>query len=147
MPVVEASVVVNAPARTVYDAAKEFERLVEYLDEVESVKVVERTPTRSVTEWVAIAAGRRVQWTEVEEWDDATLSNRFHSPKGDFSKYEGTWRFEALGAASTRVYLSLDYEINIPLLGPLLHGLIKSLMGKNTKAFVEALKRSVEEAG
>jgi ribosome-associated toxin RatA of RatAB toxin-antitoxin module len=144
MPVVEASVIVNAPARIVYDAAKEFERLVEHLDEVESVKVVERTPARSVTDWVATAAGRRVQWTEVEEWDDSTLSNRFHSPKGDFSKYEGTWRFEAEGDAATRVHLSVDYEINIPLLGPLLHGLIKTLMAKNTRAFVEALRRSVE---
>jgi ribosome-associated toxin RatA of RatAB toxin-antitoxin module len=84
--------------------------------------------------------GKKVQWTEVEEWDDANLKNRFYSEEGDFDRYEGTWVFTPEGEDATRVKLTLDYELNLPMFGALLQKLVKKLMQENIEGFLQGLK-------
>ncbi|WP_456410789.1 type II toxin-antitoxin system RatA family toxin [Oceanithermus sp.] len=140
MPTVEAEIVIPKPAAEVYAAAKDLEGLAPYLKDVKELKVLEQTPERSVTHYLAVAMGKKVQWTEVEEWDDAKLRNRFYSEEGDFDKYEGTWVFTPEGEAQTRVKLTLDYELNLPMFGALLQKLVQKLMQENIEGFLQGLK-------
>ncbi len=139
MPQVRAEVFVPKPPEEVYRLAKDLEGLKPYLKDVETLKVVESSPERTRSEWVAVAMGKRVRWVEVEEWNDAELKNRFFSPEGDFDKYQGTWAFlpEEDG---TRVVLEIDYELNLPLFGGILKKLVHKLMQENAEMFLRGLK-------
>ena len=139
MPQVRAEVFVPKPPKEVYRLAKDLEGLKPYLKDVEALKVVESSPERTKSEWVAVAMGKRVRWVEVEEWDDAGLKNRFYSPEGDFDKYQGTWTFLPEGEG-TRVVLEINYELNLPLFGGILKKLVQKLMQENAEMFLRGLK-------
>ncbi len=139
MPQVSAEVFVPKAPEEVYRLAKDLEGLKPYLKDVESLKVVESSDARSKSEWVAVAMGKRVRWTEVEEWDDENLENRFYSPEGDFDTYRGRWRFLPQ-EGGTRVVLEIEYELNLPLFGGILKKLVQKLMQENAEMFLRGLK-------
>ena len=41
--------------------------------------------------------------------------------------------------------LCVDYELEIPLVGPMLAGLVRSLVRKNAESMLDALRRRAEE--
>lgn len=139
MPIVQSELFIPKPPAVVYAAAKDLEGLKPYLKDVESLKVLEASDSRSRSEWVAVAMGKKVHWVEDEEWFDAELRNTFSSSQGDFDQYQGTWRFNPEGEG-TRVVLDLEYELNIPIFGGLLQKLILKLMKENCDGLLQGLK-------
>ncbi len=143
MASVEASTVMHAPLDRVYALAKDVERFPQFMPDLESVTVLERLPGGTVTQWVGVVQGRKIRWIEEDEWDDVRHTCAFRQRSGDFSRYQGTWTFEAVpGGTQTR--LTVDYELDIPLAGPLLSTLVKVLMRKNCESMLAALKGQLE---
>lgn len=145
MASVEASTVIGASIEKVYALAKDVERFPQFMPDLESVAVLERLPTGTVTEWVARVQGRRIRWVEEDEWDDGKRVCTFRQRSGDFNKYEGAWRFEAT-PEGTRTSLEVEFELDIPLAGALLSSLVKVLMRKNCESMLAALKGQLEAA-
>ncbi len=144
MPRVEVETFVRAPAGHVYAVAKDVEQFPQFMPDVESLQVVDRQGNRTVTAWVGRIQGRRVAWTEEDEWDDARRVCTFRQREGDFDRFEGAWSFEDTpGGCSVR--LVVDYELHIPLLGPLLTNLVRQLVRKNAEGMLEALRKRAEE--
>lgn len=144
MPRVEVETFVRAPADHVYAVAKDVEQFPEFMPDVESLRVLERQGSRTLTAWVGRIQGRRVAWTEEDEWDDARRVCTFRQKEGDFDRFEGQWTFEpAPGGCAVR--LVLDYDLRIPLLGPVLTNLVRQLVRKNAEGMLEALRRRAEE--
>ncbi|TBH20099.1 type II toxin-antitoxin system RatA family toxin [Thermus thermamylovorans] len=145
MPEVRAERFIPAPPEKVYALAKDLEGLKPYLKEVESLKVLSQEGSRTRSEWVAVAMGKKVRWLEEEEWDDRGLRNRFFSPEGDFDRYEGEWVFLPEGEG-TRVVLTLAYELTIPIFGGLLQKLVQRLMQENVESLLKGLEERVQAA-
>jgi len=127
----------------VYALAKDVERFPQFMPDLESVAVLERLPTGTVTEWVARVQGRKIRWIEEDEWDDVRRVCTFRQRSGDFNKYAGVWRFEAT-PEGIRTSLEVEFELDIPLAGALLSSLLKVLMRKNCESMLAALKGRLE---
>jgi ribosome-associated toxin RatA of RatAB toxin-antitoxin module len=140
---VEASTVIRAPLDRVYALAKDVERFPQFMPDLESVTILERLPTGTVTQWVGLVQGRKIRWVEEDEWDDARHVCAFRQRAGDFNRYQGSWVFEAT-PDGTRTSLAVDYELDIPLAGALLSSLVKVLMRKNCESMLAALKGQLE---
>jgi ribosome-associated toxin RatA of RatAB toxin-antitoxin module len=140
---VEASIVIRAPLTDVYALAQDVERFPGFMPDLESVAVLERRPGWTLTQWVGVVQGRKIRWVEEDTWDDAQHVCTFRQRSGDFNRYEGSWRFEAV-PDGTRTSLSVDYELDIPLAGALLSNLVKVLMRKNCESMLAALKGQLE---
>jgi len=140
---VQAAIVVHVPRDRAYALAKDVERFPDFMPDLESVAVVERLPTGTVTEWVGVVQGRKIRWVEEDEWNDALYTCTFRQRTGDFTRYEGTWRFDAI-PEGTRMSLDVEYELDIPLAGPLLSNLVRVLMRKNLESMLAALKGRLE---
>jgi len=147
MPRVEARVEIDAPLPLVYEIAKGAEEFPQFMPDVKEVKILERKGGRVVTSWVGVVRefGREIRWTEEDLWDDERHECRFRMLEGDFDRYEGVWRFFDLGEGRTGTELVVDYEINIPLIGPLIKGLIAKKMRENCQGMLEGLKQRAEE--
>ncbi|MGH2376007.1 MAG: type II toxin-antitoxin system RatA family toxin [bacterium] len=143
MASVEASTVIRAPLDRVYALAKDVERFPQFMPDLESVTVLERLPGGTVTQWVGVVQGRKIRWIEEDEWDDVRHRCTFRQRSGDFSRYQGTWTFDA-APDGTHTRLAVDYELDIPLAGPLLSTLVKVLMRKNCESMLAALKGQLE---
>jgi len=144
MPIVEAETVIAAPPDRVYAAAKEIERFPEFMPNVQTVEIVERTGPRVVSRWVGRVEefNRTIKWLEQDEWDDAARVCTFKATEGDWDKYEGLWTFEE-HPEGTRVFLRLDFEFDVPLIGPLIKGLLAKLVKRNGEETLEGLRRLV----
>jgi ribosome-associated toxin RatA of RatAB toxin-antitoxin module len=142
VPEVCSEVIVSAPPDRVYALAKDVESFPEFLPNVERVTIREREGDRTVSEWVGLVPEfkRTIRWVEADTWDDAARRCDFQLVSGDWDRYEGSWTFEPEGDA-TRVRLSISYEYNVPLIGPLIKKLLHKLVARNAEETLEGLRR------
>lgn len=145
MPVVETSVWINAPLERVYAIAKDSRSFPDFMKDVQSVTVVEEDGNRIVADWVGLIPQfmLKVRWTQEETWDDANTSSAFRQLKGDYDKLEGGWKFATVNGG-TQFDQMVDYEYNIPTLGPLVKKVILSIVKKNLDNISEAIKAKAE---
>ena len=147
MPRIESSIEIDGPIDEVYTLAKDIESFPEFMPDLKSVRVVERDANGSptVSDWVAIVKEFRqtVKWTERDVWDDATRTCTFSLIKGDYSRYSGVWTFTDLGGRS-RFDSEIEVEYDVPLVGPLIKGIIARKMKENVENILQAIKSKVE---
>ena len=148
MPIIETEAVIPAPAECVYAAAKEIERFPEFMPNVQAVEIIERSGPCVVSRWVARVEefNRTIKWIERDEWNDERRVCAFRATQGDWDKYEGVWGFEE-HPQGTRAYIRLDFEFDVPLIGPLIKGLLARLVKRNSEETLEGLKRLVAAEG
>lgn len=145
MAEVQATMFIRAPLADVYRVAKDIERFPQFMPDVESIRVLERHGSTVVAEWVGVVQGRKIRWTEEDQWDDAAHVSRFKQREGDFTTYEGTWSFTP-APGGTQTTLVLNYELELPLAGALLSNLLKVLVRKNLESMLTSLKGQLEQA-
>ncbi len=145
MPTVETTVWINAPLEKVYAIAKDSERYPEFMKEVQSLTVVEREAGRVVSDWVGVVPtfGLKVRWRQEELWDDAAHASAFRQLSGDYDKLEGTWKFREENGG-TRFDQFVDYEYNVPTLGPLVKKVIHKIVQNNLESVNEGFKQRAE---
>lgn len=145
MPTVETTVWINAPLEKVYAIARDSKTYPDYMKDVHSVTAVEEEPNRFVADWVGVIPtfGLKVRWRQEELWDDSTHSSQFKQLSGDYDKLEGRWTFKEENGG-TRFDQFLDYEYNVPTLGPLVKKVIHSIVVKNLENINEAFKKRAE---
>lgn len=147
MAQVESSIQIDGPIEAVYALARNIESFPEFMPDLKSVLVIERSDdgSRIVSEWVGIVKEFKttVKWTEEDIWDDDARTCTFSLVKGDYSKYSGKWTFVDLGGR-TRFDSSIEVEYDVPLVGALIKGLIAKKMKENVENMLAAIKKEVE---
>jgi len=145
MPSVDTSIWINAPLDRVYEIAKDNESYPEFINDVQSVTVIEKSGDRVVADYVGIVPQflLKVRWRQEDLWDDTTHSSRFRQIQGDYDRLEGTWAFteEKGGVTFTQ---HLDYEYNVPTLGALVKKVIHGIVVKNLENIGVAIKKRAE---
>lgn len=145
MPTVERTIVIEGEPRAAYELAKDMESYPRFMPDVESVKVVSREESSTVTEWVTDIDGTPFLWTEEDRFDDQQMRIEYALIEGDLEKFEGVWLFRDLGG-QTEVSLTVDYDFGLPelteLIGPTLH----QKVGENCEMMLQGMKAMVEAA-
>ena len=148
MPHVQSSIEINAPRDSVIAVARDNEAFPEYMTDVQSLSVTERTNDglRTVSDWVGIVPkfGAKVHWIEEDVWNLEAGTCTFKQLQGDYDQFEGVWTFTETGANQTRFDSVLDYQLEIPLVGGLIKAIIQKTMQNNLNATLEAIKARCE---
>ncbi len=145
MSTVETTTFIQAPLARVYAIAKDNGAFPEFMDDVQSISILENEGDRVVSDWVGIisAFGIKVRWTQEDVWDEASHVCRFRQLKGDYDHMDGTWEFVEEGTG-TRFSSVLNYEYIVPGLGPLIKKVVHSLVTKNLEGVLAAIKKRAE---
>ena len=147
MPRVTNEILIAADVEAVYRTAKQVEQFPEFMPDVKSIRVLERSEDgrRTVVEWAGLIPEFKatIKWVEEDHWDDDAHTCDFTLVRGDFKSYGGQWRFEAM-PEGTRFVSILDYEYDIPLIGPLIKALILKKMRENMDRLQAAMKARIE---
>ncbi|TAM72890.1 cyclase [bacterium] len=144
MPYVESSITIKAPARHVYDIAKEQERFPEFMPDVESIAVVERHPGRMLTKWKTLVEGAPIEWLEEDVFHDDACRIDYKLLEGDLDKFEGAWTFSEDGGGETLVTLGVDYDFGVPTLAELIGPTLQKKVEENSAMMLAAIKREAE---
>ncbi len=140
---IDASVVIAAPLAEVYARAKAVEDFPQFMPDLETVEILERWNGNTLSRWVGLMQGRKIRWVEEDLWDDHGHRCTFRQREGDFTRYEGTWRFEVT-PDGTRTTVEVEFELDLPLAGALISNVLRSLMRKNVESMLGALKNRIE---
>jgi len=148
MGIVKSEITVDAEPRKVFDIAREVEKYPEFMPDVKDIKVLERRDDGfSRVAWVAHAKvasiDKDIKWVEDENWNYETLSNKFELVEGDYKHYSGTWDFLPEGDG-TRMVMEIDYDLGLPLIGPLIVKLLDKIMQNNLDGMLKAIKERTE---
>ena len=131
--------------QVVYSAAKRVERFPDVLTSLDKVTMLEDDGAgNTVSRWEGtIHVGplvRKVTWTERDYWDDATRCCTFKLINGDMKEYSGEWTFAAANGGCA-VRLRVDFELGIPMLGPLINRMVDQVMQQTCDELLEALEK------
>jgi ribosome-associated toxin RatA of RatAB toxin-antitoxin module len=148
MGVVTSEIEIAAEPLKVFRLAREVERYPAYMPNIKTVKVLERRDDGySRVAWIAgiqVASIKRdVKWTEEEWWDEKSLTSRYQLVEGDYTHYGGDWSFTPAGNR-TRVRLTADYDLGLPLVGALISKLLDNIMRDNLNGMLKAIKDRAE---
>lgn len=145
MPTVESTIWIEAPLDRVYAIAKDNQSFPEFMKDVKSLTVVEEDGPRVVSDYVGVVPQfmLKVRWRQEDIWDDANHVCAFRQLQGDYDKLEGTWKFTEENGG-TRFDSFLEYEYNVPTLGPLVSKVIYSIVVKNVENILAAIKMRSE---
>lgn len=145
MPYVETTIAIAAPARVVYELAKDQERFPQFMPDVETVKVLERHKTHWITRWKTLVEEAPIEWTEEDRFDDDGLRIDYKLLDGDLDKFEGAWVFEERDGL-THVVLGVDYDFGVPTLAELIGPTLEKKVRENSEMMLAALKAEAERA-
>jgi coenzyme Q-binding protein COQ10 len=140
MPSTTASILIPLPIDQVYHSSKNVQALERFLPELKKVTTLEESPTRTVNRFEWSAVGKRIVQVEVEEWDDAVYGNRFYQREGDFDRWEGNYRYKSVDGG-TEFTIELNWELSLPLIGPLLNKMIGKIVDGNVNALLGGIKQ------
>lgn len=144
MPYVETQIAIAAPARAVYELAKDQERFPEFMPDVETVRVLERHPDRVLSRWKTLVEEAPIEWTEEDVFNDGELRIDYKLLEGDLDKFEGAWTFEERDGL-THVVLGVDYDFGVPTLAELIGPTLQKKVRENSEMMLAALKVQAEK--
>ncbi len=140
---VETHIVIDAPARDVYELAKEQERFPEFMPDVETVVVLERHAGYIITRWKTLVEDAPIEWIEEDRFDDAVPRIDYKLIEGDLDTFEGAWTFTR-EAECTRVTLTVEYDFGVPTLAELIGPTLERKVRENCEMMLAALKSEAE---
>ena len=133
------------PPDLVYAAATKVNEFTKHMPNLKRAAVVEEGDGFVVSEWRAFAEvmgmKRDFNWTKRDVWDDAKMRCDFTQVKGDLKSYAGSWTFGPAGEGKTRVVLTLDFVLGIPMLGAMVVKLVEQTLKKNCEDLLAALEK------
>ena len=150
MGLVKVQVTVDAPCEKVFEMARRVEDYPAFMPDVEDVKVLERDDKTGIAKvkWIAKveigSISKKVRWVEEEQWDPKNLKGTFNQVEGDYKYYGGSWNFELSDDNKTKLTLEIDFDLGLPLVGPLINKLLDRLMQTNCQGMLDAIKKRVE---
>ena len=143
MPHLEVTVIVDAPARGVYELAKDQERFPQFMPDVESVTVLERRPDGVRTKWKTLVEEAPIEWIEEDRFDDDGLRIVYALTEGDLDTFEGDWTFVADGDRAV-VTLTVTYDFGVPTLAELIGPTLEKKVRENAEMMLAGLKAEAE---
>ncbi|MFM7320812.1 MAG: type II toxin-antitoxin system RatA family toxin [Armatimonadota bacterium] len=150
MPKVEGSIRIDAPVDRVVEIARDNARFPEFMADVASVDLVDRSDDglRVVSDWVGIVPkfGNKIRWREEDVWDLTAGTCTFRQLEGDYDQFEGVWSFLP-ESGGTRFSSTLEYRLEIPLVGPLIKAIVHKTMQANLDATLAAIRDRAQSGG
>ena len=139
MPHIECSIAIAAPAKVVYELAKDQERFPQFMPDVETVVVFERHPEYVLSRWKTLVEEAPIEWIEEDRFDDAAQRIDYKLLEGDLDTFEGAWTFEERDGM-THVLLTVDYDFGVPTLAELIGPTLQKKVRENSDMMLAALK-------
>ena len=144
MPYVETTIAIAAPARAVYELAKDQERFPQFMPDVETVTVLERHADHWITRWKTLVEEAPIEWTEEDRFNDEALRIDYKLIEGDLDTFEGAWTFEERDGL-THVVLGVEYDFGVPTLAELIGPTLEKKVKENSEMMLAALKAEAEK--
>ncbi len=109
----ESSIIIKRGKKEVYNLLKDIEKFPQFIKDINSVKIVERTEKGIVSDWNMNIDGLPLSWRQLSILDEQNGVIRFRMIDGDFDKYAGEWKLaELLTGTEVRLSIAVDWGVH-----------------------------------
>lgn len=143
MPYVEVVISVSCDRDKIYPILKNMDEYPEFMTDLVSVEIIERTGNTTISKWVSNVDGRIIKWTELDTFDDENMHISYKQLEGDLKKFDGEWVLTPV-TDGTEIKLTVDFEFGIPMIAGLLNPILKKKIRDNSMNMLKALKERME---
>ncbi len=144
MPYIETKTLIKGEGRKIYEIISNMQAYPDFMQDLVSVDILERGEGYTLSHWVSDVDGRKIIWTERDEFYPKDLKITYRQTEGDLKKMEGEWNIKEEGG-SCEVSLSVDFEFGIPMIAGLLNPILKKKVRENSENMLRALKSQIEK--
>ena len=142
MPFIQVETSVDGPPEAAFALASNMEDYPRFMKDVVYLKVLEHDGDSQISEWHARLQGRILRWKERDVFDEATRTITYQQTEGDLKRFEGAWRFEAAGTG-TKITLTVDFDLGIPMLAPLLDPVATLVVKRNCQDMLAGMRQQL----
>ncbi|MHB1127040.1 MAG: type II toxin-antitoxin system RatA family toxin [Bacillota bacterium] len=142
MPFIEVSKNVPSSPDEAYKMAKDMESYPTFMKSVDRITTLERGENHTITKWEARLQGKKMVWTERDEFDDAQLRIDYKLVEGDLKKFEGAWTFAPSGEG-TQIKLTVDFELGLPMFATLLNPIATLIVRQNCEEMLVGMEQQL----
>ncbi len=144
MPYVESKTLIKGEGKKIYDIIRDMAAYPAFMRDLVSVEILERGDGYTISHWVSNVDGRKIVWTERDEFYPDELRITYRQTDGDLKKMEGEWLITEQEAGCA-VSLSVDFEFGIPMIAGLLNPILKKKVRENSENMLKAVKEQIEK--
>ena len=144
MPFVKSDILIKGEKNAIYQVLQNMEDYPRFMPSLVSVTVLERGENYDISHWVSNVDGRKISWTERDDFDPERFSISYQQTEGDLKKMEGLWELTD-EPEGVRVSLTVDFEFGIPMIAGLLNPLLIRKVRENSEAMLAAVKGQIEK--
>ncbi|WP_353894394.1 SRPBCC family protein [Proteinivorax hydrogeniformans] len=146
MPYIETSVNIETEdIDKVYKIVSDMEGYSNFMENVNSVEVLERGEDYTITHWKTELKGKPFNWKEKDIFDPNNFTITYSLVEGDLKKFEGSWRLVKEGE-QVKVTLDVDFEFGVPMIASLLNPIAKIIIKQNCDDMLTAIKQEIENS-
>ena len=144
MPFVKSDILIKVNKNAIYQVIQNMEDYPRFMESLVSVTVLERGKNYDISHWVSNVDGRKIVWTERDDFYPEDFKITYQQTDGDLKKMEGVWELND-EAEGVRVSLTVDFEFGIPMIAGLLNPLLVRKVRENSEAMLAAVKGQIEK--
>ena len=144
MPFVKSDILIKGDKNAIYQVIQNMEDYPRFMERLVSVTVLERGKNYDISHWVSNVDGRKIVWTERDDFYPEDFKITYQQTDGDLKKMEGVWELND-EAEGVRVSLTVDFEFGIPMIAGLLNPLLVRKVRENSEAMLAAVKGQIEK--
>ena len=143
MPQVVSQILIQGSKQKIYDVIKEMTAYPRFMPSLVSVEIIEQGEGTDLTRWVSDVDGRRIVWTERDNFYPEQFKITYAQTAGDLKKMEGAWIL-ADTEQGVSVTLTVDFEFGIPMIAGMLNPLLKRKVRENCVNMLQAVLKQIE---
>ena len=144
MPFVKSDILIKGDKNAIYQVIQNMEDYPRFMESLVSVTVLEQGKNYDISHWVSNVDGRKIVWTERDDFYPEDFKITYQQTDGDLKKMEGVWELND-EAEGVRVSLTVDFEFGIPMIAGLLNPLLVRKVRENSEAMLAAVKGQIEK--
>ncbi len=143
MPQVVSQIVIQGSKQKIYDVIKDMTAYPRFMQNLLSVEILEQGENTDLTHWVSDVDGRRIVWTERDNFYPDEFKITYAQTEGDLKKMAGAWTLIDV-PEGVSVTLTVDFEFGIPMIAGMLNPLLKRKVRENCVNMLQAVQKQIE---
>ena len=143
MPQVVSQIVIQGSKQKIYDVIKDMTAYPQFMQNLLSVEILEQGENTDLTHWVSDVDGRRIVWTERDNFYPDEFKITYAQTEGDLKKMAGAWTLIDV-PEGVSVTLTVDFEFGIPMIAGMLNPLLKRKVRENCVNMLQAVQKQIE---
>ena len=143
MPQVVSQIVIQGSKQKIYDVIKDMTAYPRFMQNLLSVEILEQGENTDLTHWVSDVDGRRIVWTERDNFYPEEFKITYAQTEGDLKKMAGAWTLIDV-PEGVSVTLTVDFEFGIPMIAGMLNPLLKRKVRENCVNMLRAVQKQIE---